>query len=80
MVIIPPGSGLAPTTLEGACRDAHLAKRGLQTDKPGVDISYASILATGCDIRALELLRFHRDLHRSIMLTRTSYLRLCGSV
>jgi hypothetical protein len=62
VVIIRPERGPTPTTLKGSHRDAHLAKQGLRTDRPGVDVSYAGILATGCDIRALELLRFPSDL------------------
>jgi hypothetical protein len=61
-VIIRPERSPTPDTLEGAHRDAHLAQQGLRTDKLGVDVSYVGILATGHDIRALERLRFHRDL------------------
>jgi hypothetical protein len=62
VVIIRPERGPTLATLEGAHRDAHLATQGLRTDEPGADIAYAGMLATGCDLHALELLRFHRDL------------------
>ena len=41
---------------------AILAKQGLRTDRPGVDVSHASILATGLDVGALELLGLQRNL------------------
>jgi hypothetical protein len=56
MAVIWPDGGPTPAALKGPHRNADLAKQGLRTHRPGVDVSHTSLLATGRDVHALQWL------------------------